>query len=94
MTDTTLTQRFMLERVDPSTWVIRDMRATDAAAPPIAHLTLNENEQVEVTWGVPVPLPVTFANLHDALDSLDEWAHRKRGATKPIPIPHFPPPPH
>ena len=94
MTDTTLTERFALERVDPSTWVIRDAHATDATAPPIAHLTLNEFEQVEVTWGVPLPLPVTFANLQDAVDSLDEWAQRKRGATKPIPIPHFPPAPH
>jgi len=94
MTDTTLAQRFALERADPSTWVIRDRHATDGAATPIARLTLNEYEQVEVTWGVPLPLPVTFANLQDAVDSLDEWSHRKRGATKPIPIPHFPPPPH
>ena len=47
-----------------------------------------------MTWGVPLPLPVTFARSQDVLDSLDEWAHRKRGATKPIPIPHLPPPPH
>ena len=94
MTETTLTHRFALEQVDPSTGVIRDRHATDAAAPPIARLTLNEYEQVDVAWGVPLPLPVTFANLQDAVDSLDEWAHRKRGATKPIPIPHFPPPPH
>ena len=94
MTDNILTRRFALERVDPSTWVIKDLQATDAAVPPIAYLTLNEFEQVEVAWGLPLPLPATFANLQDAVDSLDEWSHRKRGATKPIPIPHFPPPPH
>ena len=94
MTDTKHTQRFVLELVDQQTWLIRDRNATDAAAPPIARLSLNDVEQVEVSWGVPLPLPVMFAKTQDALESLEEWAHRKPGGTKPIPIPHFPPTRH
>jgi len=37
------------------------------------------------------PLPVIYATPQDALESLEAWERGREGATKPIPIPHFPP---
>ena len=94
MTYPSFTQRFALHRVDEDTWVIRDAHIPDYAARPVAHITVTDDDQVEVIWSAPLPLPVTFATLADALDSLEDWTRRQRGATKPTPIPHFPPPTH
>ena len=94
MTDDTFTRRFGLQRVDATSWVIRDAHQPEYAARAVAHITVTEDDQVEVIWAAPLPLPVTFATIEDAVDSLEDWTHRQRGATKPIPIPHFPPPAH
>ncbi|MET0781765.1 MAG: hypothetical protein ABWY26_13345 [Microbacterium sp.] len=94
MTDYTFTERYALQRVDGTRWVIRDANLPGYAARAVAHITVTEDDQVEVIWAAPLPLPVTFATLEDALESLEDWIHRQRGATKPIPIPHFPPAAH
>ena len=94
MTDTAITHRFALHRIDEVTWEIRDSRLPVYAARPVAHITISDDDQVEVIWAAPLPLPVTYATLEDALGSLEDWAHRQPGVTKPIPIPHFPPPAH
>jgi hypothetical protein len=94
MSDTTITHRFALHRIDQVTWEIRDSRLPAYASLPVAHISVGDDDQVEVFWSAPLPLPVAYATLQDALDSLEDWAHSQRGATKPIPIPHFPPPAH
>jgi hypothetical protein len=90
----TSTRRFALQRVGQSLWLITDIRDPTYAAHPVGHAAVTDDDRVEVTWDAPVPLPVLFATLNDVLDSLETWANRPRGSTKPIPIPHFPPPPH
>ncbi|MFE1665648.1 hypothetical protein [Microbacterium sp. P02] len=85
-------QRYRLHRTDLFTWVITYAGTTEPGAHPVAHLTLNEHDQVDAVWVPPRPLPVLFATVGDALDSLQEWEDRPDGASKPIPIPHRPPP--
>ncbi|SFR92415.1 hypothetical protein SAMN04487846_0646 [Microbacterium sp. cf046] len=94
MTGTASAHRFAVHQIDAYRWEIRDSQRPAYASRTVAHLTVTDDDQVEVVWGAPLPLPVTFATVEDAVDSLEEWAHRQRGATKPIPIPHFPPPAH
>lgn len=94
MSDTTVSRRFALQRVDERVWMIEHIDGAAHATDPVGHATITEDDQVEVRWDMPVPLPVLYATLEDALESLEEWAGRPPGATKPIPIPHFPPPPH
>jgi hypothetical protein len=92
MKDTTPDRRFALHRIDDSRWVIRDARLPEFAARPIAHITMFEDDDVEVIWSSPLPLPVVFATPEDAVSSLEQWSRGRTGSTKPIPIPHFPPP--
>ena len=95
MTDTASVHRFAVHRIDHRTWVIRDSQLPGSAARPVAHMTLTDDDQVEVSWGAPLPLPVSYATVQDAVDSLEDWVHgQQQGSTKPIPIPHFPPPAH
>lgn len=94
MTDATFIRRFTLQRIDERTWMIEHLDSAARETDPVGHITVTEDDQVEVRWDMPVPLPVLYATLEDALDSLEDWAGRPRGATKPIPIPHFPPPRH
>jgi hypothetical protein len=92
MTDVAAGTRFALERVDDYSWIIRDTRSRTYMAQPIGRILVSEDDDVEVLWASSVPLPVVFATPEDALESLENWARGRRGSTKPIPIPHFPPP--
>jgi hypothetical protein len=92
MTDVATGTRFALERVDDRSWNIRDTRASTRTGQPIGRVRVSDDDDVEVIWAPTVPLPVVFATAEDALESLENWARGRRGATKPIPIPHFPPP--
>ena len=90
----TATRRFALQRLDERTWTIELIDSAASEADPVGHVLLTEDDHIEVTWDMPIPLPVLYATLEDALESLEDWAARPRGATKPIPIPHYPPPRH
>ena len=90
MTDVASGTRFALERVDDRSWIIRDTRP--GRSRPVGRMLVSEDDDVEIVWAPSVPLPVVFATPEDALESLENWARGGRGATKPIPIPHFPPP--
>jgi hypothetical protein len=94
MADTISARRFALQWVDQRTWLITDIHNPGYGAHPLGRIIVTDDDQVEVTWDAPVPLPVLYSSLEDVIESLEEWAHRPRGATKPIPIPHFPPPAH
>jgi hypothetical protein len=72
-------------------WMIVDTQAPEFAARALAHITVDDDDVAEVTWTAPLPLPVSFASPEDALESLEAWERGGEGATKPIPIPHFPP---
>ena len=90
----TVTRRFALQRIDERTWVIELLDSAASETDPVGHVALTEDDHIEVTWDMPIPLPLIYATLEDALESLEDWAARPRGATKPIPIPHYPPPRH
>lgn len=94
MSGTATSGRFGLHRIDELTWEIREVRLPTYAARPVAHVTVSEDDEVEVIWSAPLPLPTTFATPSDALDSLEFWSGSSPGSTKPILIPHYPPPPH
>ena len=71
--------------------MIVDAQAPEFAVRPLAHITVDDDDVAEVTWTAPLPLPVRYATPEDALESLEAWERGGEGATKPIPIPHFPP---
>ena len=87
-----VTARFALHRVDAVTWEIRDARLPTYAARTIAHIAIADNDEVEVIWSAPLPLPTTYATPSDALHSLEHWSDSAPGSTKPVFIPAFPPP--
>lgn len=86
------TPRFVLHPIDDVTWEIRDARMPDFAARTVAHVAMGDNDEVEVIWSAPLPLPTTYATPNDALDSLEYWSESEPGSTKPVSIPAFPPP--
>jgi hypothetical protein len=83
--------RFALRRTLDDNWIIVHANAPESAVQPLAHIRLDDDDVAEVIWTAPLPLPVMFATPQDALESLESWDGGRRGATKPIPIPHFPP---
>ena len=83
--------RFTLRHTVEDTWVIVHARAPEFAVRPLAHITVGDDDVAEVIWTGPLPLPVSYATPQDALESLEAWERGREGATKPIPIPHFPP---
>lgn len=92
MSGRTSDPRFALQRIDDHTWVITGAPARGSDTRAIAKITLTEDDDVEVRWAGDLPLPITYVSARDALESLEAWAGPRR-ATKPIPIPHFPPVP-
>ena len=84
--------RYALAQTGRRSWTIHDLTLLALTIHPVAELRVTENDDVEVEWMTPTPLPVRYATLQDALDDLILWERRGRGATKPIPIPHHPPP--
>ena len=83
--------RFALRRTVDETWMIVHARIPEFAVRPLAHITVDDDDVAEVVWTGPLPLPVRYATPQDALESLEEWERGRPGATKPVPIPHFPP---
>jgi hypothetical protein len=84
-------RRFALRRTVDKNWIIVHAHVPEFAVRPLAHITIDDDDVAEVIWTAPLPLPVMFATPQDALQSLEEWERGREGATKPIPIPHFPP---
>lgn len=84
--------RFVLIRLDDGGWVIQDRRPPHDGVRVAARIAITEEDEVHVVWLSPTPLPVRYARPEDVLVSLEMWQLRPHGSTKPIPIPHFPPP--
>ena len=92
MTDQPGQTRYALVKRDRRSWAIHDLTLPAPASHPVAELLISEDDQVEVVWITPTPLAIRYATVQDALDDLILWERRGRGGTKPIPIPHRPPP--
>jgi len=84
--------RFALRRTVEQTWMIVHAQAPEFAVRPLAHIRVDDDDVAEVIWTAPLPLPVSYATPEDALESLEAWERGRAGATKPVPIPHVPPP--
>lgn len=84
-------RRFALRRTVDESWMIVHARVPEFAVRPLAHITVDDDDVAEVVWTEPLPLPVSYATPQDALESLEEWERGHPGATKPVPIPHYPP---
>lgn len=84
--------RYALVKTDRRNWEIHDLTLRAPASQPVAELLMSEDDRVEVVWITPIPLPIQYATAQDVLADLILWERRGRGSTKPIPIPHRPPP--
>jgi len=85
-------RQFDLQRVDQSTWIIRDtgVSASDARSV-VACITDTPLEGVDVLWLHPLGLPTHYATASAVMSDLIRHARRSSGTTRPVPIPHLPP---
>lgn len=83
---------FELRKVDERAWLICEVGEDDLAPRAAGHLTMTDDDNVEVVWSHRIPLPASYASAADALEHVKTWSARHAGSTKPIPIPHIPPP--
>lgn len=86
--------RFALVRTSSTAWDIIDR----SVEPPDDHhvvARVREEEAaagVTVRWELPVPLLDAYLNPEAVLDDLARWNTRREGWSRPVPIPHLPPP--
>lgn len=86
-------ERYALHRTGAQTWTIEDH--TQAPGRPervLARIGASSENYVDVEWTAGIPLPTHYMTARYALEDLTRWAATPRGPTRPIPIPHFPPP--
>jgi hypothetical protein len=86
------TRRFALRPTIDGDWIIVHAGAPEFAVRPLAHISIDDDDLAEVVWTGPLPLPVMYATVEDALHTLESWERGDDGASKPVPIPHYPPP--
>lgn len=90
------TSQFELQKVDQSTWIVRnhDIPATDSQHV-VACITESAVHGVDVLWLLPAGLPTHYPSARAVLDDLVRRDRRISRRTRPVAIPHFPPPhPH
>ena len=85
-------RQFDLQRVDESTWIIRDagISASDARSV-VACVTETPFDEVDVLWLRPLGLPTHYRSAQAVVSDLTRHGRRSSGTTRPVPIPHFPP---
>lgn len=85
-------RQYDLQRVDESTWIIRDsgIPSSDARSV-VACVSETAFDGVDVVWLHPVGLPTRYRTADSVLRDLIRHGRRSAGTTRPIPIPHLPP---
>ena len=83
---------YELTAVDDETWIIRD-RVHGPRDPEhhVAALHQGEDDEIEVLWTRPTPLPVRYSSPQAVLEDLIRWSRRPFGGRRPVPIPAFRP---
>lgn len=83
---------YELTSVDETHWTIRD-RAHGPRDPEnlVASLRHDDDDEIEVLWTRPTPLPVRYASPQAVLEDLIRWSRRPNGGRRPVPIPAFRP---
>lgn len=85
-------RQYDLQRVDQSTWIIRDAHVpTTDARSVVACVSEAAWDGVDVLWLHPVGLPTHYRTADAVLRDLIRHGRRSSGTTRPIPIPHRPP---
>ena len=92
MSESPAARRFKLRTLDERAWLICEVGEDDRASRTVAHLTMTDDDNVEVVWSHSIPLPASYGSAGDALEHMETWSAGHIGSTKPIPIPHMPPP--
>lgn len=93
MWDVDAAECFELRRVSATEWVIHDRRfAADDARSVVACVWQDEDDGVGVVWLDGRAMPSHYASVDAVMDDVATSALRRAGGTRPIEIPHLPPP--
>lgn len=93
MFDVKAANLFDLRRVSDREWVIYDRRfALDDARCVVACVWHTDDDDVEVVWLDGRAMATKYASVDSVMADLTTAAQRVAGGTRPIEIPHFPPP--
>lgn len=81
-----------IDRVEPGTWVIRDL-STPPNEPDHVVACVEEADEVGVTvvWVRPVPLPTAYLSVEFVVEDLQRWTRHRRRSEPPTPIPGIAP---
>lgn len=84
--------RFVLTQVSAEAWAIHDLHYPEADhRRVVCRIYADTPVDVEVHWLRDLPLALRYPTVQDVLDSVQRFQDASR-ATRPIPIPHRPPP--
>lgn len=85
-------QRFALVPISAQSWVIHDLHYPDGDhRRVVCRIYADTPADVEVLWLRDLPLALRYPAADDVLESVRQFQDASR-ATRPIPIPHRPPP--
>jgi hypothetical protein len=85
--------QFEVRRVSDSEWVIYDVRfARNDARCVVACVRETDDQDVEVVWLGGRMRPTRYASVDAVVEDLTTAALRRHGGSRPIEIPHLPPP--
>ncbi len=84
--------RFALIPMSAEAWAIHDLHYPDGDhRRVVCRIYQDTPADVEVLWLRDLPLAPRYPSVHDVLSSVQQFQNASR-ATRPIPIPHRPPP--
>lgn len=84
--------RFTLVKVSETDWAIHDLHHPEGDhRRVVCRIYDDAPTDVEVIWMRDLPLALRYPNVHEVLEAVERFQDASR-ATRPIPIPHRPPP--
>lgn len=84
--------RFALMQLSAEAWAIHDLHYPESDhRRVVCRVYADTPVDVEVHWLRDLPLALRYPTVHDVLEAVQSFQNAKR-ATRPIPIPHHPPP--
>lgn len=66
MSESPAARRFKLRTLDERAWLICEVGEDDRASRTVAHLTMTDDDNVEVVWSHSIPLPASYGSAGDA----------------------------
>ena len=84
--------RFTLVRVGATDWAVHDSHYADGDhRRVVCRIYEDAPTDVEVLWLRDLPLALRYSSVQDVVEAVQRFQDASR-ATRPIPIPHLPPP--